>query len=144
MMTLFLLHYIDIMECSKLHTFLSFKKFCLLLGLFFFCLVALSNTDVIFFAFCYYILFCHVWLLSLKNLFFYSERKKENESWGEGRWRDTGRNRGRRNCNQDVLYEKTIYFQKWENKLKDNCTENFLNNSKVLNILFINSKGRYN
>ena len=33
------------------------------------CWVALSNFDMIVFASSYYILFCHVWLLSLRSLF---------------------------------------------------------------------------
>lgn len=55
-----------------------------------------------------YILFCLVWLLSLRSLLFSNERKKENVSRGEERLGETGRSRGRENCNECTFYEKGI------------------------------------
>lgn len=40
-------------------------------GLFYFCLFALSNFDVIVFVCSYCILFCYIYLLSLRSLFFF-------------------------------------------------------------------------
>ena len=59
----------------------------------------------------YLIIVCHVWLLSLRNLFFSNERQKECGAEGEERWGRFGSSSGRRNYNQDILHEKIIYFQ---------------------------------
>lgn len=77
----------------------------LLLGLFSLCLVALLNLDRIDFA-SFYILFCHIQCLSLRNLFSSNETER---SIVNGRGKETG------NYNQDIIYEKRIYFQ--QNKI---------------------------
>lgn len=52
-------------------------------------------------------LFCHAWLLSPKRL---SILVKGGRSRWEGRWGETGRNGGKENHNQVIIYEKN-YFQ---------------------------------
>lgn len=59
----------------------------------------------------YYILFCYLWLLSFRSLFFSNERQEGNGSTGEVKWGETGRNRERGDYNQNILYEKRIYVQ---------------------------------
>jgi hypothetical protein len=58
-----------------------------------------NNDKMIIFA-SLYILFCHKWLFSFKNLFFSNERQKESESESEGWQEETGR-----------IYFNKIYFQ---------------------------------
>jgi hypothetical protein len=71
--------------------------------------VTLSNFNVIVLASSYYALFCHLWLISLRVLF-YNVRKGMNL---EGRSSEEVRGRGRErgNYHQVILYEKRIYFQ---------------------------------
>lgn len=53
-----------------------------------------------------YILYCHMWPLSLRSLSFYNKRQKWSQSRREERWKGTGKIRGRENWNQNILYEK--------------------------------------
>jgi hypothetical protein len=55
-----------------------------------------------------YILFCHVWLLSLRGLVFSIQRQEVDLQGRQGR---AEMSRGRGNCSKDMLYEKIIYFQ---------------------------------
>lgn len=52
-------------------------------------LVALSRMDVMAFDLPYYILFCHVWLLSLRSLRFSNGRHKGSGSRAEGRGQES-------------------------------------------------------
>lgn len=52
--------------------------------------ITMSNIDMIALASSYYILFCQVWLLSIRSLFFSKERQKEGGSGGEGGWEELG------------------------------------------------------
>lgn len=72
-------------------------------GLFSFCWFALYNFNVIVF-----VLFCYI-LLSLRSLLFSDERR--SESGRERRCEGIGKSRRRGICNQDLMYEKRIYFQ---------------------------------
>jgi hypothetical protein len=64
-----------------------------------------SNFNKIVFVLSYYILFCHVWLLSLKSLFFSKVRKgMDPEGRGGEEWGDV-RDRGRGDSKQSILYE---------------------------------------
>lgn len=63
----------------------------------------------------YYISLCHVWL-SPRSCSFSNERQKWSRS-GEKRGRKM-RSRRRRNCIQDILYEKISYFQHKKKRLK--------------------------
>lgn len=54
-----------------------------------------------------YILFSHVWLLSLRCLFFSNERRKGNRSREEG-CEEELINKGRANSKRDILYQKSI------------------------------------
>lgn len=71
------------------------------------CWAVLSNFNMTVFVSSYPVLSCLI--LPLKSLFFSNETQKRSGSRGEGRGR-TGRNRAMRNCNQDILHEKIIYF----------------------------------
>jgi hypothetical protein len=43
-------------------------------------------------------------------------RKRVSESGSEGEWKGTGKNRVSQTCNQDMSYEKKIYFNESRNK----------------------------
>ena len=77
-----------------------------------------------------YILFCYVLLLSLRSLFFSSERQKGKGSWKEGR--GPVRNRGMGHCNQNTLYKKQTDFH-WEGgKATDRiCTRDLFIKNKI-------------
>lgn len=47
-----------------------------------------------------------------------SERQKESEFGGQVKWKRTGRSEGRGNYNQNIFYEKIIFFQLIKNLLK--------------------------
>lgn len=83
------------------------------LGLFSFCLLVSSNSDVLVFVLSYFILFHYILLLPLRSLFFFpNERQKVSRSWKEGRWEGAGRSGRKKACNQNRLYEgKITYFQ---------------------------------
>ena len=55
----------------------------------------------------YYILFCHVWLLSLRSLFFSNERQKGSEHRGERMWGGTGRS---------IVWESNLFSIKGTNE----------------------------
>lgn len=74
------------------------------------------NTTVL--ALSYYVLFCYVWLLCLKSSFFSNEKQKGSESGGKGKWRETGRSRGRGNCSQNILYKNPFSKEKEDKKRK--------------------------
>ena len=79
------------------------------LRLFSFSWFALSNFNLMVFVLSYiYFLSC---LLSLRSLFFFNETKREWSQRKVEMGRGAGRIRGRRNCNQDLLYEKRICSQ---------------------------------
>lgn len=78
---------------------------CLFLGSF---PSVLSDSNVTVFVLSYY--------YPLEGCLFPDERQKGAGFRWEGRWRETGRNRDRRNCNQDV--RKTL-FSKEEKKIKN-------------------------
>lgn len=73
-------------------------------------LVCLSNLDMMSRILPGCVLFGYILLLSLRRPFFSDERQKEIESRWKERLKGTGRSRGRKNFNQDILYEKTLYF----------------------------------
>ena len=58
----------------------------------------------------------HVWLLSLRSLFFSNEGQKGSGPGGEEKWEGTGRRRGRGNSNQDISYGNRNVLNKWNNK----------------------------
>ena len=64
-------------------------------------------------------LFCHAWLLSPKRL---SILVKGGRSRWEGRWGGTRRSRGRGNCIQIMLYEKSIYVLERERNQLHTCS----------------------
>jgi hypothetical protein len=71
----------------------------------FLCCIDMTNFDMTVFA-SSYILFDHVWYLSLGNLMFSNEQKGVNQEWAEGR----GNRSGWRENYENILVEK-IYFQ---------------------------------
>jgi hypothetical protein len=53
--------------------------------------------------------FCYSLLLFLRNLLFSNKRQERSRSGLEGRGERTGRDGGRGNCNQDILYVRRIF-----------------------------------
>lgn len=77
-----------------------------------------GRVDVIAFMSSRCIVFCPVWLLSLRSLLFSNERWKGSGSREEERWGGNRRSSRRENCNQDTVHEKRIYFQEIKIKIK--------------------------
>lgn len=65
----------------------------LLLGLVFFCWIAIPNFNLIAFPSSYYILFCPSWLLSLTKVVFSNERQEGSASGWDRWWGGAGRSR---------------------------------------------------
>lgn len=70
----------------------------------------MSNFYMIAFSSSFVCCIYHVWVLSLRSLFFSIEKQKRCGFPVERKWGGTGRSKGRVNSNQDVLQEKIIYF----------------------------------
>lgn len=68
-----------------------------------FCWSVLSNFVVAIFVLSYFAIFYYLFRSP-----FFSERQKGSRS--KWKWGGTGKSRGRRNCNQDILNEKRIYY----------------------------------
>lgn len=90
--------------------------FCLLLGLISSFWITVFNTDMTVFASSDYSSLCHIWLLSLRNLYFSNERQKESGSGGKENWGGTFRSWRRRDYIKDILYVKRIYIQQKKKK----------------------------
>lgn len=71
----------------------------------------LFNSHVGIFTLFHYTLFCHIFILSFRSLFFSNEKQKGNGSEWQGKWGRNRQTRRRGSCNQDILYEKEICFQ---------------------------------
>lgn len=73
--------------------------------------VALSSLDMTAFAFCYSILFYHVWLLTPVGLLLFWRETEEECIWRNGNWKGRKSLRESGNSYKDVFYKRIIHFQ---------------------------------
>lgn len=110
--------FLHLVPTSPLHLFYGIPEcvnkwvsvFCNFGGSFPFVAFLYSNSKWSLSVFCHYVLFCYVWLLFLRCLFFSNEKQKGRGPRRKGRWGGTRKNRGMGNWNNGILYEKIKYF----------------------------------